>query len=77
MIIDKNEIENYKSKYGNRFNDITVEDLLGLLQGKVLYLNDGEYANFIYIEDESIKLKHDPVTMLRNLILGGINNDKL
>lgn len=52
MIIDKNEIENYKSKWGNRFNDITVEDLLGLLQGKVLYLYDGEYANFIYLELE-------------------------
>lgn len=77
MIIDKNEIENYKSKWGNRFNDITIEELLGLLQGKVLYLNDGEYANFIYLKDESVKLEHDPVTMLRNLILGGNNNDKL
>ena len=71
MIIDKNEIENYKSEWGNRFNGITIEDLLGLLQGKVLYLNDGEYANFIYLEDESVKLEHDPVTMLRNLFLGG------
>ena len=50
MIIDKSEIESYKSKWGNRFNDITIEDLLGLLQGKVLYLYDGEYANFIYLE---------------------------
>lgn len=73
MTIDKSEIEKYKSKWGNHFNEITTEDLVGIFQGKVLYLNDGEYANFIYLEDESVKLEHDPVTMLRNLFLGRSN----
>jgi hypothetical protein len=76
MTIDKNKIENYKSEWGNHFNEITIEDLVDIFQGKVLYLNDGEYSNFIYLEDENVRLEHDPVTMLRSLILGGINNDK-
>lgn len=70
MIIEKSQIEECKSKYGNRFNEITVEDLIEVLNGKVLYLYDGEYANFIYLEDENVKLEHDPATILRNWFLG-------
>lgn len=71
MIIDKSQIEECKSEYGNRFNEITVDDLLEVLNGKVLCLYDGEYANFIYLKDENVKLEHDPATILTNLFLRG------
>ena len=73
MTIDKSEIERYKSRWGNRFNDITIEDLLGLLQGKVLYLYDGEYANFIYLEDENVKEKFDTLTILKKAFLENLS----
>ena len=50
MIIEKEEMERYKSKYGNRYREVSVDDLLNILYGKVLYLYDGEYATFIYLK---------------------------
>ena len=49
-IIEKDEVENFKSKWGNRYEEITIEDLLAILYGKVLCLNDGEYTTFVYLE---------------------------
>ena len=70
MIIEKREIPKYKSKYGNRFNEITEQDLVKIANGKVLCLNDGEYSTFIYLEDENVKLEHDPVAILRKILMG-------
>jgi hypothetical protein len=50
MIIEKEEMEQYKSKYGNRYREISVDDLLSILYGKVLCLNDYEYTTFVYLE---------------------------
>ena len=50
MIIEKEEINNYLSPYGNRFKEISVEDLMSILRGKVLCLNDWEYSTFVYLE---------------------------
>ncbi len=54
MIIDKSEIEKYQSKWGNRYNEVTAYELLEILRGKVLYLYDGEYANFIYLDEQEM-----------------------
>ena len=50
MIIEKEEIDNYLSPWGNRFREISVEDLISILRGKILYLNGGEYSTFVYLE---------------------------
>lgn len=50
MVIEKDEMDKHKSPYGNRYREITVEDLLAIFHGKVLCLNDGEYTTFIYLE---------------------------
>ncbi len=52
MIIEKGEIEKYQSKCGNRYNEITIEELIEIWRGKVLYIYDGEYANFIYLDNQ-------------------------
>ena len=52
-IIEKEEIDQYKSKWGNRYNEVSVDDLLNILYGKVLYLYDGEYATFIYLKEQT------------------------
>lgn len=52
MIIEKDEMDDYRSKYGNRYREISIEDVVGILRGKVLCLNDGEYSTFVYLEEE-------------------------
>ena len=51
MIIEKEEMDQYKSKYGNRYREVSVDDLLKILYGKVLCLNDGEYTTFVYLKN--------------------------
>lgn len=53
MIINKNEINEYKSKCGNRFYKISSADCFELLKGKVLYLNDMEYSTFVCVSENN------------------------
>jgi hypothetical protein len=50
MIIEKEEMEQYKSKWGNQYREVSIDDLLKILYGKVLCLNDGEYTTFVYLQ---------------------------
>lgn len=59
MIIEKEDIEQCKSKWGNRFYSISVEEIIELMQGKVFYLNDGEYSTFIYLDKEGNNIKEE------------------
>ena len=55
MIIEKEEMEQYESKWGNRYREVSLDDLLKILYGKVLCLNDGEYTTFVYLENQKNK----------------------
>lgn len=51
-LINTQDIEIFKSKYGNEYCQITFEDILSLLQGKIIYVNvAGEYSLFIGLGD--------------------------
>ena len=55
MIIEKEEMEQYESNCGNRYREVSLDDLLKILYGKVLCLNDGEYTTFVYLESQKNK----------------------
>ena len=47
-LIDPRDMEEYKSKWGNEYQKITFEDVLLLIQGKIMYVDvAGEYSLFI------------------------------
>lgn len=50
-IIDPEQMEIVKSEYGNRYVSITPEDILALITGKVLFVEDGEYTIFVKLTD--------------------------
>ena len=50
-IIDPEQMEIVKSEYGNRYVSITPEDILSLITGKVLFVEDGEYTTFVKLTD--------------------------
>lgn len=50
-IIDPEQMEIVKSEYGNRYVSITPEDILALITGKVLFVEDGEYTTFVKLTD--------------------------
>lgn len=48
-IIEYGEMEQYMSPYGNRYEEISVAEVVEMLQGKLLYMNDGEYSTFVKV----------------------------
>lgn len=46
-IIEVDEIEKYRSPYGNRHVEISLAEVVELFKGKVFYTNDGEYSTFL------------------------------
>ena len=50
-IIEPEQIEIVKSEYGNRYVSITPEDILALITGKVLFVEDGEYTTFVKLTE--------------------------
>lgn len=56
MIIEREQIPKYaSSSWGTTYHEIAVADLLELLKGKVLYLYDGEYDHFVYLDEKTLK----------------------
>ena len=50
-IIEPERMEIVRSEYGNRYVSITAEDILALITGKVLFVEDGEYTTFVKLTD--------------------------
>lgn len=50
-IIEPEQMEIVESEYGNRYVSITPEDILALITGKVLFVEDGEYTTFVKLTD--------------------------
>lgn len=50
-IIEPEQMEIVKSEYGNRYVPITAEDILALIAGKVLFVEDGEYTTFVKLTE--------------------------
>lgn len=46
-VTDKEEMDEHQSRYGNSYVEITTENIMQLLEGKVLFYNDGEYVTFV------------------------------
>lgn len=46
------EIAKYSSKWGNRWVEITDEDIEDLRNGKILRYSDGEYATFVVLKEK-------------------------
>ena len=51
-MIDVDEMCMLSSPWGNSCNFITEEQIEELKQGKVVYINDGEYCHFIAFKNE-------------------------
>lgn len=50
-IIEPEQIEFFKSEYGNQYVSIEPEDILALITGKILFVEDGEYTTFVKLTD--------------------------
>ena len=50
-IIEPEQIEIFKSEYGNQYVLIEPEDILALITGKILFVEDGEYTTFVKLTD--------------------------
>jgi hypothetical protein len=48
-IIEYSEMERYVSPYGNQYEEISIAEVVEMLQGKVLYMNNGEYSTFVKV----------------------------
>jgi hypothetical protein len=48
-IIEYGEMERYMSPYGNHYEEISIAEVVEMLQGKVLYMNNGEYSTFVKV----------------------------
>ena len=51
-MIDADEICMCSSRFGNSLSFITEEQIEELKQGKVVYIDDGEYCHFIAFKNE-------------------------
>lgn len=50
-VTNDEEMGEHGSCYGNSYVGITKENIRQLLEGKVLFYNDGEYVTFISLVD--------------------------
>lgn len=50
-VTDKEEMDKHQSRYGNSYVGITVKNIMQLVEGRVLFYNDGEYVTFISFFD--------------------------
>ena len=50
-IIEPEQMEIVKSECGNRYVSITLEDILALITGKVLFVDDGEYTTLVKLTE--------------------------
>lgn len=50
-VTDKEEMDEHRSCYGNSYVGITKENIMQLLEGKVLFYNNGEYVTFVSLID--------------------------
>ena len=52
-MIRMDEVEGRCSTYGNTFAIITEEQIEELHNGKIVYIDDGEYCHFIRLKKEA------------------------
>lgn len=50
--LELDEVCQHSSRYGNTYSMLTKEEVEALQNGKVLYIDDGEYGHFIMLKGE-------------------------